>query len=83
MLIVNWTKLNRSHLICFDVGPLVRIKQALTRLKQEVQQMEVRIGVVCIVLLVFNRTPFYNRVVGENGVRLRVLYSLLFDQNQR
>lgn len=32
-----------------DAGPLVRIKQALTRLKQEVQQMEVRIGVVCLV----------------------------------
>ena len=30
-------------------GPLVRIKQALTRLKQEVQQMDVRIGVVCLV----------------------------------
>lgn len=29
-----------------DAGPLVRIKQALTRLKQEVQQMDVRIGVV-------------------------------------
>ncbi|XP_067040512.1 intraflagellar transport protein 57 homolog [Acropora muricata] len=29
-----------------DAGPLVRIKQASTRLKQEVQQMDVRIGVV-------------------------------------
>ncbi|XP_020602976.1 intraflagellar transport protein 57 homolog [Orbicella faveolata] len=35
-----------------DAGPLVRIKQALTRLKQEVQQMEVRIGVVEHSLLV-------------------------------
>ena len=32
-----------------DTGPLVRIKQALTRLKQEVQQMDVRIGVVSFV----------------------------------
>ena len=32
-------------------GPLVRIKQALTRLKQEVTQMDVRIGVVCVVSL--------------------------------
>lgn len=29
-------------------GPLVRIKQALTRLKSEVSQMELRIGVVCM-----------------------------------
>ena len=29
-----------------DAGPLVRIKQALTRLKGECTQMEVRIGVV-------------------------------------
>ena len=30
-----------------DAGPLVRIKQSLTRLKAESTQMEVRIGVVC------------------------------------
>ena len=29
-----------------DAGPLVRIKQSLTRLKTESTQMEVRIGVV-------------------------------------
>ena len=29
-----------------DAGPLVRIKQALTRLKAECTQMDVRIGVV-------------------------------------
>ena len=29
-----------------DAGPLVRIKQALTRLKTECTQMDVRIGVV-------------------------------------
>jgi len=29
-----------------DAGPLVRIKQSLTRLKAESTQMEVRIGVV-------------------------------------
>lgn len=33
-------------IVCLHAGPLVRIKQALTRLKQEVQQMDVRIGVV-------------------------------------
>lgn len=38
-----------SFQLCY-AGPLVRIKQALTRLKQEVQQMEVRIGVVSWVL---------------------------------
>ena len=37
-------------LFCLVTGPLVRIKQALTRLKQEVQQMDVRIGVVCVLL---------------------------------
>ena len=31
------------HLV---VGPLVRIKQALTRLKSDVSQMELRTGVV-------------------------------------
>ena len=30
-----------------DAGPLVRVKQALTRLKAECTQMDVRIGVVC------------------------------------
>ena len=29
-----------------DAGPLVRVKQALTRLKAECTQMDVRIGVV-------------------------------------
>lgn len=29
-----------------DAGPLVRVKQALTRLKTECTQMDVRIGVV-------------------------------------
>ena len=29
-----------------DAGPLVRIKQALTRLKAECTQMDIRIGVV-------------------------------------
>ena len=29
-----------------DAGPLVRVKQSLTRLKAESTQMEVRIGVV-------------------------------------
>jgi hypothetical protein len=38
--------------ILIILGPLVRIKQSLTRLRQEVQQMEVRIGVVS--------TPVYN-----------------------
>jgi hypothetical protein len=32
-----------------DAGPLVRVKQALTRLKSECTQMDVRIGVVSIV----------------------------------
>lgn len=31
-----------------DAGPLVRVKQALTRLKAECTQMDVRIGVVCM-----------------------------------
>ena len=30
-----------------DAGPLVRVKQALTRLKAECTQMDVQIGVVC------------------------------------
>lgn len=40
---------NLFVMFCLDTGPLVRIKQALTRLKQEVQQMDVRIGVVSFV----------------------------------
>ena len=31
-----------------DAGPLVRIKQALTRLRSECTQMDVRIGVVSL-----------------------------------
>jgi hypothetical protein len=39
----------RIYLIHFTFkGPLVRIKQALTRLKSDVSQMELRIGVVSI-----------------------------------
>ena len=34
-----------------DSGPLVRIKQALTRLRAETQQMELRIGVIQHILL--------------------------------
>ena len=41
-------------MLSLDLGPLVRIKQALTRLKQEVQQMEVRIGVVSLMLFVLH-----------------------------
>jgi estrogen-related receptor beta like 1 len=33
-----------------DASPLVKIKQALTKLKMETSQMDVRIGVVCIML---------------------------------
>ncbi len=32
--------------LCFNAAPLVKIKQALQRLKVEVTQMDVRIGVV-------------------------------------
>ena len=32
-----------------DAGPLVRVKQALTRLKAECTQMDVQIGVVCMI----------------------------------
>lgn len=34
-----------------DAGPLVKIKQALTRLKNETMSMEIRIGVVQHTLL--------------------------------
>ena len=51
---MNWTKQDFSHVMSLDLGPLVRIKQALTRLKQEVQQMEVRIGVVSLMLFVLH-----------------------------
>ena len=44
-------KFEKSFFVCLLTGPLVRIKQALTRLKQEVTQMDVRIGVVCVVSL--------------------------------
>lgn len=44
-------KFEKSLFVCLLTGPLVRIKQALTRLKQEVTQMDVRIGVVCVVFL--------------------------------
>ena len=43
--------LKKSFFVCLLTGPLVRIKQALTRLKQEVTQMDVRIGVVRVVSL--------------------------------
>ena len=32
-----------------DTGPLVKIKQSLTRLKKDTTQMDLRIGVVCAV----------------------------------
>ena len=44
-------KFEKSFFVCLLTGPLVRIKQALTRLKQEVTQMDVRIGVVRVVFL--------------------------------
>lgn len=40
---------------CYLVGPLVRIKQAMTKLKNECVQMELRIGVVS------NASHGYNR----------------------
>ena len=45
-----------------DAGPLVRIKQALTRLKQEVQQMDVRIGVVSLVVLSLRRNNISDNI---------------------
>lgn len=44
-------KFEKSFFVCLLTGPLVRIKQALTRLKQEVTQMDVRIGLVRVVFL--------------------------------
>ena len=37
-----------------DASPLVKIKQALTRLRAETAQMDVRIGVVGIALIAFS-----------------------------
>ena len=52
---IIWEELHvrfeKSFFVCLLTGPLVRIKQALTRLKQEVTQMDVRIGVVRVVFL--------------------------------
>jgi hypothetical protein len=63
----------RIYLIYFTFkGPLVRIKQALTRLKSDVSQMELRIGVVSILSIdvVYDFHGFLQLRDGRGGAEI-------------
>ena len=74
---IPWSKQNLQLNVtaCFDAGPLVRIKQALTRLKQEVQQMDVRIGVVSFVVVDSTVESFFCDVFWDSSKEFNMVFS--------